>query len=315
MNVQTRPRIMVGIAGEDCDAALGAAAEQARLRDIGVHLVHVVRPLTTRGLETADIARWADDTQRAGRLVASAVRRLCCLLDDDHLPVTTGVWHGAVAPSLAAAGQDAALIVLQHRRTARRARGSLQSVTQDVIAQTDAPVLVVPDDWGPRAREHSRVVTVGLPVSNGATGVLRAALEEAHRLEARLLVVHAHDEQLKGTVVDSSSTASRLHLLQQAVSYVAGERPDVPVEVVVAATPPADALARAAATSMLVVVGRRHSRTGSTTRSRHVVHELLTRCPCPLLVVDPLERQGRETFVAGQRQTSQRRDTFDTSPL
>ena len=305
MQVRLRPRIVVGIAGEDCDAALGVAAEQARLRDLGVHLVHVVRPPTSCGLEAADIARWADDTERAGRLVAGAVRRLDGLLGGEHPPVTSGVWHGDVAPSLAAAGQDAALIVIQHRRTVRRAQ-ALHSVTQDVIAQTTVPVLVVPDDWRPLARGHPHVVTVGLPASSAAPGVLRAALEEAERLEARLLVVHTHDDPPTGTVLDGSSTATRLHLLQGAVSYLAGERPDVPVEVVVAATPPAEALARAAATSMLVVVGRRHSRTGSAARSRHVVHELLTRCPCPLLVVDPLGGQGRDTSVAGQRQTSQR---------
>ena len=45
MNGLERQRIVVGIAGEHCDAALGVAAEQARLRGMGVHLVHVVPPI------------------------------------------------------------------------------------------------------------------------------------------------------------------------------------------------------------------------------------------------------------------------------
>lgn len=306
MEGRDRQRIVAGIAGEHCGAALEAAAEQARLRGMGVHLVHVVRLPTSRDLETADIARWAEDTERAERLMAGTATRLASLLDG-RLPVTTAIWHGAPAPSLAAASEDAALIVVQHRRIARRSRGSLRSVTQALIAQTRAPVLVVPDDWRPLHQSSSRVVTVGLPSSNGTSGIVRAALAEADRQAARLLVVHAvGPDPSTEHAVDGSVAASRLrlHRLQQAVQYLAGERPDVPVEVLVVAEPAAEALAQAAATSTLVVVGRRHSRAGSTTGSGPVVNELLTRCSCPLLVVDPLEHGELEAAAAGQRQTS-----------
>jgi nucleotide-binding universal stress UspA family protein len=232
--------------------------------------------------------------------MAGLVQRLTSLLDDE-LPVTTAVWHGEVVPSLAAASSDAALVVVQHQRIARRAHGSLRSVTQGVMAQTSAPVLVVPDGWRPRAGVGSPLITVGMPASSAATGVLRAALEEAERLDGRLLVVHAvrHDPSTEPVADDPAGDAwFRQQRLQQAVSRLAGERPEVPVEVAVVADSPAEALVRAAATSALVVVGRRHSRIGAGTHAGHVVHELLTRCPCPVLVVDPLKGSGRAMSVA-----------------
>jgi nucleotide-binding universal stress UspA family protein len=239
----------------------------------------------------------AEAEQQASRLLRGAADKLQRQLGDD-LPITTEICHGVVIPTLAEATNDAVLLVLEHRRTRRRARGPVRSVTEGVLAHAHAPVLVVPDDWRAHAARGDCAVTVGLPASTAAHGIIRAALDEAERRDTRLLVVHAIDPG-SSTEADTHDPAGAAQLrnlrLQQALAQLAFEQPEVPVEVLVVAESPATALIRAAATSALVVVGRRHSPTGSAMHVGHVVHDLLARSPLPLLVVDPQKRDNEAT--------------------
>lgn len=135
-------------------------------------------------------------------------------------------------------------------------------------------------------------MTVGISASPAAHGVIRAALHEADRLDARLVVVHSVEEPLDDATrpVAGAGAGAALRLrqrrLEELTSELAAEKAEVPVEVLVVTEPPGEALLRAAAESSYVVVTRRHHQLLFPALGG-VVRGPLNRCPCPALVVDP----------------------------
>ena len=114
----TTPRkVLVAVETASSDAVLAYAAQEARRRRCGVHLVHVIGPVTGGGQSLDSLVVLNGMLHHRGRSVlAEAAHQLeDLLLDDDELTVSTELGHGLVVPTLVEASAHACLVLLQHR--------------------------------------------------------------------------------------------------------------------------------------------------------------------------------------------------------
>jgi nucleotide-binding universal stress UspA family protein len=290
-------QVVVGVEDADCEAALRVAAAEARRRRCGIHLVHVVTPVYVGPPELADLTSIALGIRRAGEAVlAQARHRLVRLLGEDAaaISVSTELCHSSVVPALVAAGAHAHELVLQHRGMGPGGHTRRLSVTLGVAARARVPVLAVPDTWRAEPSAETLTVTVGVVDPTVSSGVVRAAVREAHRMGARLRLVHAAGlpEPDEGRLDQGSKeTAAALRRLARELEagfvQACREHPHVPVEVEVVPQTPEVALIERAWGSSLLVVGRHHSRVPLAPRLGHVVRAVLRRASCPVLVIEP----------------------------
>jgi nucleotide-binding universal stress UspA family protein len=294
-----RPRrMLVAAESADCEAALQYAAREARRRRCGVHLVHVA-PLVHGGLgRTQSPQLLNDELHRIGTDVLNETSHvLRDLVSDDDLPVSTELCHGDVVPNLVTESSHACLVVVQHREMGPNAASGGLSVTSGVAARAHAPVVAIPAGWRPPTQLRTPVVTVGVPDVETSAEIVRIALEEAIRADARLRLVHAYDAQCDGryggrfaAYVSSRRVHSKLSL---SFGELFAEHPEVRVEITITRDPPADALLRLAAESDVVVVGRGHPRTSLPSHLGPVTRAVLRGSPVPVLVVDPVAPDDR----------------------
>jgi len=294
-----RPRrMLVAVESADCEAALQYAAREARRRRCGVHLVHVA-PLLYGGLSRSESPRLRnDELHRIGTEVLSETSHtLRDLVLDDHLPVSTELCHGDVVPSLVTESSHACLVVVQHRGLGPDAASVGLSVTSAVAARAHAPVVAVPAGWRPPTQLRTPVVTVGVEDVETSAEIVRSALEEAIRADARLRLVHACDAQHDGryggrfaAYVSSRRVHSRL---SRSCGELFAEHPEVRIEITITRDPPADALLGLGAESDVVVVGRGHPRTSLPSHLGPVTRAVLRWSPVPVLVVDPVAPDDR----------------------
>lgn len=283
-----RPSKQVVVAIEDlgCDAALRAAAAEGRRRRCGIHVVHVA-PVHLIPLELQELAFASLGIRREGEIVLTQARdRLVWLLgeDADAVPITTELCHSAVIPALVEIGAHARVLVLQHRGMGPDGGARMLSVTLGVAARTRAAILAVPDTWGAEESVESRgVVTVGVIDPTVSSGVVRAAVREADGIGARLRLVRAVGPD---AAVDLRLAEAEAEL-DAGFAQACGERPNVPVEVVVVSERPEAALVAHSLESSLLVVGRRHARMPMSPRLGSVVRAVLRRSSCPVLVLNP----------------------------
>ena len=294
-----RPRrMLLAVESADCAAALQYAARAARRRRCGIHVVHVA-PLLYGGLSTSESPRmWNDELHRIGTDVLSETSRaLRDLVLDDHVPVSTELCHGDVVPSLVTESSHACLVVVQHRGSGPDAASGGPSVTSAVAARAHAPVVVVPAGWRPPPQLPTSGVTVGVEDVESSTEIVRIALEEAIRADARLNVVHSHDSQRDGRYGGRFAayvSSRRVHSkLSHSFIELLAEHPEVRVEFTISRDPPADALLGLADESDLVVVGRGHPRPSLPSHLGPVTRAVLRSSPVPVLVVDPVAPDDR----------------------
>lgn len=136
-------------------------------------------------------------------------------------------------------------------------------------------------------------VVVGLDGSDGALAALDWAADEAARRDLPLRVVHAWSIPLPPVpmgpaVVGPSDEALKdaaQELLDEAVSRVREQRPEVDVTGVLQTSPPATALLHEAREAELVVVGSRGLDSFSELLIGSVSVQVATHAPCPVAVV------------------------------
>lgn len=311
-------KILVGVEGPDCEAALHVAAHEARVRRCGVHLVHVM-PL----LDAIDAGSAEDQGDAHGwatRMLGETAVRLERLLDavpDDGLdgelhegsPVSTELCRGDAVGMLVEDAPHAELVVLQHRAPAPGPRSHGAAVTAEVADRARAAVLVVPHGWHAELAPEIPLVVAGVDDPLTSAEVVRGALAEADRSEARLEIVHARDEDTAGAGIgsDPRSASTGLGLarrIEEELAPVLTERPDVPVEVEVVDGPVVEALLERARCSSLLVIGRRRVRLTARRRGESVARAALRLSSRPVLVVGgttiepaPLHPHGRDRVV------------------
>jgi len=293
-----KPRkILVAVESAECDAALELAAQEARRRRCGVHLMHVMHPVYVGStLDTTVIL--AGQLQRLGAtIVGDAAAKLeHLIIDDDDLTVSTELRHGAVVPTLVAESVHACLVIMQHHGMGPEGGTPVMSTVNGVAARAHVPVVAVPSAWRPD-REAVPVVTVGVEDVHISAEVVRVALEEADRSDARLRLVHLHYPWPTGDADRDTEAANeesrRLEAeLSEAFAGVLSSYPEVPADVLVLQACPAEGLVEQASESTLLVVGRRHPRLPIRSHLGPVARAVLRWSPIPVMVVDPVASEG-----------------------
>ncbi|WP_460710484.1 universal stress protein [Nocardioides dilutus] len=296
-------KVLVGVESTDCEAALVYAAEEARRRCCGLHLLHVAPLVTEGGLAGQGLKRPGtsrnDELHRIGiDLLGGLAARLERELRDDTLTVTTELCRGPVVATLVSESRHGCLVVVQHHRTDPDHPNA--SATEGVAARAHAPVAVVPADWRPPPPMRTPVVTVGVQDAETSTEVVRMAFEHAERADARLRVLHAYSRgraELGGLAV-ASEARRRRRQLRAALAGLMVDHPEVPVEFTVTVEGPADALLRLAVESSVLVLGRRLPHLPLSAHLGSVARSVLRRSPVPVLVVDPGPHDGGRAELA-----------------
>lgn len=284
-------QVLLAVDSADCAVAVTAAADEARARSTGVHVVHVGTRVGSGLGDDAEVIELREQAHRQARALVSAV----ALQVDKALgaggAVSSEVCWGAVVDEVVRLSRTASLVVVEHREPSPRHTPSM-SLAAAVAARSGAPTLVVPAAWDDdRLAGHDRVVTAGVDLTGFDGEVVRAALEEAAWRRARLRLVHGwsadlhpHPWALSEAAVEVRNEELRSHLL---VRYAAelSSRPDITVGIEVSGARPLEILR--AEPSALLVVGRRHLEPPLGSHLGPVALPLLRLAACPVLVVDP----------------------------
>ncbi len=283
----TQP-ILVGVTGAgENTAALRFALEEARTSRLGVTLVHAVNPSVPPPPPTVLITddTWLD----VGADIVEGVRReaQCLLREEGGRPVTvtTLVQAGSASATMSELSRRSDLIVLQHRDLSRVHRLVTGSTVASVAAHARCPVVSVP---AAASRAAHGVVTAGVEQDGSPREVLEAAFARASAHGAALRLIYAwrmasaYDEIFAEEARWNRESEALVHA---AAAELQDKYPEVPVSVEVRHDAPADALADAAVTSDLLVVGRHSGHLGLPARLGFLARAMVTHAQCPVLVV------------------------------
>jgi nucleotide-binding universal stress UspA family protein len=274
-------RWIVGIDGShDSSAALQWALSHSAGRDVDVDVVHVDHvPVTSRLLSTVtrrDPSHESDDAERLSDLDAATAD----IVAGRH--VGHRIARGSPGHSLVAEAEQAALLIVG-RHGAGGWQHTLGSVSRYCATHSATPTVVVPPTWepGPTTR-----IVVGFDGSEHAAAALRWAIEfGGPDVDLRAIVAIEVAPWLRDDIVQLR-LGDELRVEEQRLRDALHEvDPDgrAHAEIVVRGARPA--LARAAETADLVVVGGCGAGWLGTVLMGSVVTWMLDGSPTPIAVV------------------------------
>lgn len=237
------PAVVVAVDGSGRGTgALRFAIDEARARQVGVRMVHVL-----------------DDSGSAGHEIMDAdMVEACAAASDVEFDWLFG--RGPRAEQLVAAAGPEDLLVLGRAAPRSTGRPAVGTVTTEVAARATAATVVVPANW--RARSHGRIV-VGVKSFGTAGELLARAFAAASSRHAALRIVHACDSPEPADLVradehpgDRGTPEGRM--LVALVRDWSAVFPDVEVETVFAHGQAARVLAAAAADADVLMTARHH---------------------------------------------------------
>ncbi|MGW1620630.1 universal stress protein [Streptomyces sp. NPDC002172] len=210
------------------------------------------------------------------------------------LSVETVAVEGGVVHALARASEDAVLTVVGNRGLGTVAGSALGSVSLRLAALARGPLLVVRGD---HPCDEGRPVVLGL-ADDSDMRAAEYAFQEAERRGVNLRVLHSRTRRhttpelpsltgVRSSGPERTATESRAEeaVARYALGHLHDQHPDIVVESDTVRTAPAPALLTSSREAAVVVVGA-HRRTGVFgPRLGPVVHTLLHRSHCPLIVV------------------------------
>jgi len=287
--------IVVGIdRSPESDQALDWAAAEARRRLAPLMIVHA-----------SDLV---DPTADGNVIETDAQGRV--LMDDagvfvaEHYPdvaVTKRVGRANAADLLIDLARTAQLVVVGTAADSRLVDALLGSVSRRVAAQASCPVVVV----GPSTRtaEVTRQIVAGVSPSVGGYAALRFAAQEAISRGARLIAVRGYGvfgRSEHGVIFGPlpNLVHDETRILEDAVTMLRIEFPDLPVEPSLVDEPATDALPAAARRADLLVVGCHYRDDRWPSRLGAITSSILHRSPCPVVVVGVDDRSAQRRWVA-----------------
>ncbi|NUU17573.1 universal stress protein [Cellulomonas humilata] len=284
--------IVVGYDGSAhaADALTWAAAEAGRAH-LPLQVVHVQRTIVDRFVVSD---RPQDmEPQVSNEVLADAVERAHAV--DPDIEVSTRLAaHESVASVLTEASARARLLVVGSRGRGGLEGALLGSVSLTVATHAHCPVVVVRRHAEAAAPPARRPVVVAVDGSPTSVRAVDLAFDQASRLGAPLVAVHAWElPALMGPVppwmpeeVDDLRTAERA-LLAESLAGHAERYPDVEVHAVVRRGAPAHVVLSAAADAELLVVGSRGRGGFRGLLLGSVSRTVLQHAVCPVVVVHP----------------------------
>jgi nucleotide-binding universal stress UspA family protein len=251
--------VVAGVDGsEESDRAVRFALAEARRRDVGVLLVHVVpvsAPLGGR-FPQFDVDYFTDVSRR----IVDDAERLAQDIDPE-IEVSTMLKVGHRVATLVESGEQASAIVLGHRSRSLLGRVLTSSTTTGVAARAHCPVISVPEDWDERS-DVGRIV-VGVDESEAAHDALDLGFREARRRRASLVALHAWKLPI---VYDSTGYAATMledwrtpaaEAMDKTLAPFREAYPEVEVEVDLQHEFAGHALLKATEHADLIIVGHR----------------------------------------------------------
>lgn len=281
--------VVVGVDGSAIALdAVRSAARSAALEQRPLRIVHAfIWPLMgvplgpdPNGPPTGGLRHQAE------RYVAEAVAEVGKVAPE--VPVTGAVVDGPPVPVLLDEAHRATLLVLGNRGLGGFAGLLIGSVTVQVSARAQCPVLVVRGE--PRADGPVVVGVDGSECSGEAVGL---AFDEAARRGTTLVAVHAWlyptpiaPGDVLPLVYDLDALAAdERRLLAECVAGFAERYPDVPVQQRLVRGSAAGALVEESKNAQLVVVGARGRGAFAGLLLGSVSHAVLHHAHCPVVVV------------------------------
>lgn len=304
MNVPNN-RIIVAVGGEDVEAMIRFAAQEALHSGSDLHLVHVLYLPGTMLPETYAVAYVSAKEFAMGLLDRAS--RMATDLVGGRVAITSELVErsGSAVADLVARSKGARLVVLEHRHVEGLRRLTTMSTTLGVAARAHAPVVSVPQGWRPPDPPFGRV-SVGVSDPARADEVLVAGLQLARERQSSLRVVHSWwlANGYDSAVVDEEMRrdfSQRFHAeIAPHLERLRHEFPDVEGEVQVFHAQPAIALMRSMQDSDLVVLGRRNWALPVGSHVGGVTRVVLRAATCPVVVVETA-REDRERELAAGR--------------
>ncbi|GIM85389.1 universal stress protein [Salinispora arenicola] len=289
MTINAGAPVVVGVDGSA--AALDAvrvAVREAEYRQRPLRVVHAfIWPLTGAPLTPVPGAPvTAGLRNQAEQYVTEAVEQARKIAPD--LRITGVVVDGAPTPVLVEEARGAVLTVLGHRGLGGFAGLLLGSVTVQVAARAQSPVMVVRGE----ARADGPVV-VGVDGSELSTKAVAFAFEEADRRDASLVAVHAWlfptpvgPGDILPLVYDlDAAEGEEERTLAESIAGFADRYPQVPVRHRVVRGSPGRVLVEASKRAQLVVVGAHGRGAFGGLLLGSVSHAVLHHGHSPLVIV------------------------------
>ena len=285
--------VVVGVNGglAGCRHALVFAAQEARLRNTTIRLVHGCEPLDTLTERQPEIPRVARERQ-ARRQLRDAAEALRPLLDAGatvqfRIDPRTGV------EALLDESTTAELIVLQRRELTTLGPTTAGSTSSAVAARAHCPVAVT--RAGPRARPHPAGVLIGVDGQEGAHAALQLAFVRAALRRAALTAIQVltQAEGVWGHPPWATEAPTATHdrarsALAELIDHYARRFPDVVVAEIVVAGEAVDALREASASAELLIIGRHSGKQRDLHRLGSVTRHLINTARCPTLIAPPI---------------------------
>ncbi|PFG43562.1 nucleotide-binding universal stress UspA family protein [Isoptericola jiangsuensis] len=251
--------IVVGIDGSpEASGALAYAVREAEREGCSLWLVNAVHEIVPVGPMLPLIS--GEPLVEVGRQLLADAQAVVDDLSDGRVAVRRQETLGPATEVLAAAGEQARLVVLGHRAASLVERMFTGSTTFGVVARAACPVVSVPRGWSPEA--DARRVVVAVDGSPGSPEVLAAGFAAAARRSARLEVLHCWRlDPFYSYLVDEWSVqeqwGAQAHgIIDGLVAAAAQEQPGVPYESHVEYANVADTLVRRSSGADLLVMGR-----------------------------------------------------------
>ena len=294
-----RGPVVVGVNGAlaGCRQALVFAAQEARLRNAAIRLVHGCEPLASLTERQPSLPLVARERQ-ARRQLRDAADALRPLLDPDmtvefRIDPRTGI-HALLDEST-----SAELIVVQRRELTTLGRTTAGSTSSAVAARSHCPVAVTRAGM---SASHSRSgVLVGVDVQRGPDAAVQLAFIRAAFRRARLTAIQVltqgeggwgHSPWAFGAPAAAHARATSA--LAELINHYAGSFPDVVVAQIVVMGDAVDVLREATLAAEVLVIGRRggqeHEARGLGSQAR----QFINTARCPILVAPPIPAGSRD---------------------
>ncbi|SDM02830.1 universal stress protein [Streptomyces wuyuanensis] len=264
-------------------AAVSWAAEEARLRRLPLRLVVAVPWLGG--------TRHRDDEPQRPSLRAQATQVLESAAgwaggDNPPPELIMEVYDGSPVAGLTAGSRHAQSVVVgSHGLNRLKELLSAGSVVAPLTARARCPVVVVREPLSARAGPPHLVV--GVDADSPSTAAIGFAFAEAAVRGVALSAVSVREPPLLPFTHRERARERQRGLLAEAVAGWSGRHPGVAVAQEVLVGDPVEELVGASSTALAVVVGRSHRHLGTGIGLGRVVHGLLHRASCPVIVVPP----------------------------
>jgi|GEM_PF-700585 len=304
--------IVVGIDGSpEASRALAYAVRQAERESCSLWLINAIHEIVPVGPMLPLIS--GDPLVDVGHQLLAEARDVVEELSDGKVDVRLQAALGPAVEVLAAAGDQARLVVLGHRSASLIERMFTGSTTFGVVARATCPVASVPHGWTQEADSHR--VVAAIDGSRSSADVLAHGFAVAAQRSARLEIVHCWRlDPFYSYLVDEWSVQEewgvQAHgIIDDLIDEAARAHPDVTYENHLEYANIADTLVRYSHGADLMVMGRHgHGALGSRMIAAvlgSVTRAVLQHAHCPVEVVPPRPpmEASREPAQAEQART------------